>query len=146
MSQPIRWSLNALPFLVALVLLVAVPKIEAWMFPVISSFTITSIDREGDMLVIKGYMRKNRECKFVGVSAVGEGDKSSVDIPLVFRDYPHDNTGTRPTGTQAWGPWSMTIPKLPRIHSIDIEATHACHPMWTTSTHMAKIPVLEASK
>jgi hypothetical protein len=142
MSSQIKWSLNALPFIVALALLVAVPKIEAWLLPVVSSFTVTSIEREGDMLVVKGYMRKERECKFVGVSAVGEGNSASVDIPLVFRDYPHDNTGTRPTGTQAWGPWSMTIPKVPRIHSIDVDATHACHVLWTTSTHMAKIPVL----
>lgn len=142
MSRNIRWSLNILPFLVALLLVTAIPRLEAFFLPVVHSFTVTSVTRTGDVLMVKGYMRKDRDCSFVGVSATGIGNDAKVAIPLVFRDGAYDNTGTRPTGTQSWGPWTLHIPVAPQIHSIDMDATHACHPLWTTRTHLVSIPVI----
>jgi hypothetical protein len=141
-TRPIKWSLNALPFLVALLLVTVIPKLEAWLMPVITNFTVTSVSRVNNTLVISGYLRKDRDCAFVGVSAIGLGGDRKVAVPLVFRDSLYDNNATRPQGTQAWGPWTLQIPVVPHIQTVDLDSTHTCHPLWTTTTHMAAIPVI----
>lgn len=142
MTRPTRWSLNALPFVFALLLVTLIPKLEAWLLPVVADFTVTSVSRVNDTLVVKGYMRKDRDCSFVGISATGRGNGKKVAVPLVFRDSAYDHNATRPQGTQSWGPWTLQIPVVPYIQTIDLDSTHQCHALWTTTTELVGIPVI----
>ena len=144
----IKLALRVLPILIAILLLTVLSWAEYTFFPVIKNFHLTSIERVDNYIVMQGYMRKVRDCRYVGVSAEGITPSGRVDLPLRFLDSAiiiNDNT-TRPQGTQNWGPWKVVIPTVPNISTVVLYSVHSCHPVWGTTTELARLPLLAAQK
>lgn len=141
-DQRVKFSLNFLPALVAIFLVVMLPKLEHWLFPVIKDFVIVGMVKEPQAVTINGYMRKVRDCKFVGVQATSiTPDGHEHDAPLIFLDA-KDNNASRPQGTQGWGPWRITV-KVADADSVRLTATHRCHWVYANDTTLATVPLRE---
>jgi hypothetical protein len=136
-----RLQAHTWPILIGVALVGAANWLEHVTMPVVTDFTVVEMAREADKLRLSGWMRKSRNCQFAGVTAEGLTSTGAVsELPLSFRDAGQD-TATRPTGTQSWGPWSVELPVVPDIRSITLTALHRCHPAWVTTTELIKIPV-----
>ena len=146
-SPYIKLVLRVLPILIAILLLTALRWAEYVFFPVVKNFHLTSIERVDNYIVMQGYMRKVRDCRYVGVSAEGITPSGPVDLPLKFLESNsiNDNT-TRPQGTQNWGPWRVVIPTMPNISTVVLYSVHSCHLAWETTTELARLPLLAAQK
>ena len=146
-SPHIKLVLRVLPILTAILLLAVFRWAEYTFFPVVKNFHLTSIERVDNYIVMQGYMRKVRDCRYVGVSAEGLTPSGYVDLPLRFLDSAiiNDNT-TRPQGTQNWGPWKVVIPTAPNINTVVLYSVHSCHLAWETTTELARLPLLAAKK
>ena len=142
-----RISMQVLPVFVAVLILVLAKGAEFYFMPVVKNFHLTSIERVDNYIVIRGYMRKVRDCRYVGVSAEGITPSGRVDLSLRFLDSAiiNDNT-TRPQGTQTWGPWKVVIPAVPHISTVVLHSVHSCHLAWETTTELAWVPLLAAQK
>ena len=146
-SPYIKLVLRVLPILIAILLLTALRWAEYIFFPVVKDFHLTSLERVDNYIVMQGYMRKVRDCRYVGVSAEGTTTSGHVDLPLRFLESSivNDNT-TRPQGTQSWGPWRVVIPTVPNINTVVLYSVHSCHLAWETTTELARLPLLDAQK
>ena len=146
-SPYIKLVLRVLPILTAILLLTALRWAEYVFFPVVKDFHLTSLERVDNYIVMRGYMRKVRDCRYVGVSAEGITTSGHVDLPLRFLDSAiiNDNT-TRPQGTQNWGPWRVVIPTVPNISTVVLYSVHSCHLAWETTTELARLPLPAAQK
>ena len=146
-SPYIKLVLHVLPILIAILLFAVLRWAEYIFFPVVKNFHLTSIERVDNYIVMQGYMRKVRDCRYVGVSAEGIAPAGRVDLPLRFLDSAiiNDNT-TRPQGTQNWGPWRVVIPTVPTINTMVLYSVHSCHLAWETTTELARLPLLAAQK
>ena len=146
-SPYIKLVLRVLPILIAILLLIALRWAEYIFFPVVKDFHLTSLERVDNYIVMQGYMRKVRDCRYVGVSAEGTTTSGHVDLPLRFLEsaITNDNT-TRPQGTQNWGPWKVIIPASPNINTVVLYSVHSCHVAWETTTELARLPLLAAQK
>ena len=146
-SAYIKLALQVLPILIAILLLTVLRWAEYIFFPVVKDFHLTSIERVDNYIVMQGYMRKVRNCRYVGVSAEGITPSGRVDLPLRFLDSAivNDNT-TRPQGTQGWGPCKVVIPTVPNISSAVLYSVHSCHLAWETTTELARLPLQAAKK
>ena len=146
-SPYIKIVLQVLPILIAILLLTALRWVEYVFFPVVKDFHLTSIERVDNYIVMQGYMRKVRDCRYVGVSAEGITPSGHVDLPLRFLESNsiNDNT-TRPQGTQNWGPWRVVIPTMPNISTVVLYSVHSCHLAWETTTELARLPLPAAQK
>lgn len=131
-------ALRCWPFILGMLIVVGINKVEHWFFPVIEDFHVSSIERKGDYLVMSGFMRKVRDCQFSGVSAVIATGTSTVEVPITYLDTSSPHTRSVSTGIHGWGPWQLTIPKT--NGNIELTASHICHSWWTTQTHLARIP------
>ena len=146
-SPYIKLMLQVLPILTAILLLTALRWAEYIFFPVVKDFHLTSLERVDNYIVMQGYMRKVRDCRYVGISAEGITPSGHVDLPLRFLESNtvNDNT-TRPQGTQNWGPWRVVIPTVPNINTVVLYSVHSCHLAWETTTELARLPLLAAQK
>ena len=146
-SPYVKLVLRVLPILIAILLLTVIRWAEYTFFPVVRDFHLTSIERVDNYIVMQGYMRKVRDCRYVGVSAEGTAPSGHVDLPLRFLDTAivNDNT-TRPQGTQNWGPWKVVIPTVPNISTVVLSSVHSCHLAWETTTELARLPLLAAKE
>lgn len=136
------WLMNALPAIVAIALVVTLPQLERWLFPVVKDFVVVSMEKEPQAVTISGYMRKVRDCKFVGVQAVAvDANGYEYDVPIVFLDAKNNNAN-RPQGTQGWGPWRVTV-KVSEADAIRLSSTHRCHWVYANDTNLATIPLRE---
>lgn len=140
-------ALRILPILVAAFLLLGLRWVEYTFMPVVKDFHLTSIERTGNYIIMQGYMRKVRDCKYIGISAEGLTPAGHVDLPLKFLDSAiiNDNT-TRPQGTQNWGPWKVVIPASPSVTAMVFHSIHSCHLAWETTTELARVPLIAAQK
>ena len=140
MSRQVRVALWFWPFIFAGLLFFGVRQVERWFFPVVDTFSVTSIVREPEAITISGHLNKLRPCAFIGVSAEGnDGGMTHVDMPLVFLDNTEPSTRTRPTGSQPWGPWKIYIPLAPNVESVTLVAAHECHPLWITQSNLITV-------
>ena len=146
-SPYIKLVLRVLPILIAILLLTALRWAEYIFFPVVKDFHLTSLERVDNYIVMQGYMRKVRDCRYVGVSAEGTTTSGREDLPLRFLESNsvNDNT-TRPQGTQNWGPWRVVIPTVPNISTVTLYSVHSCHLAWETTTELARLPLLAAQE
>ena len=146
-SPYIKLMLQVLPILIAILLLTVLRWAEYIFFPVVKDFHLTSLERVDNYIVMQGYMRKVRDCRYVGVSAEGIAPSGRADLPIRFLESNavNDNT-TRPQGTQNWGPWRVVIPTVPNINTVVLYSVHSCHLAWETTTELARLPLLAAQK
>lgn len=141
-SKNTQFSLNILPYVVAMTIIIFLPRVESALMPVVKDFVVTSMSRDESSVTISGYMRKVRTCQFVGIQAAAVRGKTTYDVPLLFLDAKVDSHSTRPSGTQAWGPWRVTLPAV-QADEIHLTSTHRCHPVWATDTPLASLPLRE---
>ena len=99
---------------------------------------MTEIIRDADGLLIAGTMVKDRACDFIGVTAKAD---PNISLAIKFMDDDTPGTFSRPTGSQSWGPWKIFTPLAPKINTITLTASHACHPFWVTRTEMVNIVI-----
>lgn len=140
MSKQTEIALRLWPLVLGMLIILGSMKIEHLAFPVVEDFHISKMERKGDYVVMSGFMRKTRNCTFVGVSAELVQGKTILQIPLTYLDSVSDHTATRPIGTQGWGPWQILIPAVQSNATVALTATHKCHLWWTTQSHLANIP------
>lgn len=139
-EQKTRVFISLLPALVAALLVMLMPNLERIFAPVVRDFLITSMTSSGNSLVMTGYMRKVRDCRFVGVQAIAiDSAGHARDAPLIFLDAAN-NTATRPQGAQAWGPWKVTV-QATEAETLRLVATHRCHLVYANDTTLANIPL-----
>lgn len=139
-----RIGVKVVPFFVAVLLLVLTKGFEFYFMPVVKDFHLTQIRRDGGYIIMSGYMRKVRDCQFVGVSAAGVTDGGKVSLPMKFMNSESANDNdTRPTGMQKWGPWRIVIPTSPNVLSVELDSVHSCHIAWPSTTHLARVPVID---
>ena len=139
-----RIGMRVLPAFVAVLIVVLAKGAEFYFMPVVKDFHLSHIDRRDNKIVISGYMRKVRDCQFVGISTAGITKDGKVDLPLKFLDPASlMENGTRPTGTQAWGPWRITVPASPNVVAIHLESVHSCHIAWPSTTRLASVPIVD---
>ena len=131
-------ALRCWPFILGMLIVLGINKVEHWFFPVIEDFHVSSIERKGEYLIMSGFMRKTRDCKFSGVSAVIATGSSVVEVPITYLNTTVPHTLSVDMGTRGWGPWQLAIPKT--NGNIELTASHVCHSWWTSQTHLAKIP------
>ena len=68
MSKQTAFALRIMPFVLALAIVLGLPIVERLAFPVVRDFVVTSMLKEPSAVMLSGYMRKARDCEFVGVS------------------------------------------------------------------------------
>lgn len=138
----LRIALFLMPVAVAFGIIATIQYIEQAFFPVVSDFHVTSMRQYQDRIIMRGYMRKTRNCAFAGVSVFGSHGGEKTPLQLLFLDSVADShNATRPTGTQPWGPWRISIPVSPEIQMVTLTAIHDCHFAWATKTHLVTFPV-----
>lgn len=143
LSNPFtKIALKVVPVILAIIMLLLIRWGEYAFMPVVKDFHLTSVQRTESHVIMRGYMRKVRDCRFVGVSAEGVTDNGNVDLPLKFLESNHSDNSTRPQGTQDWGPWRIVIPVAPSVSAIDLRSVHSCHLAWETTTRLARVPLL----
>jgi hypothetical protein len=129
----------------AVIIVASIATLEPLLLPVVTQWTPTKMHREGDTVLINGYMNKTRDCEFIAVSATGTvlGQRDIVNVPLRFLDRPDGYTNvTRPVGTQDWGPWQIRLVSEVPITRVDFRVTHSCHAVWNTITHLGSLSVM----
>jgi hypothetical protein len=140
MSRSVVLALRFWPFVLGILIVFLLNFAERAVYPVIRDFVISEIQYEGDSMFVRGYMRKTRACKFVGVSTEAWDGSTWVELPLQFMDTAN-HKATRPTGTQAWGPWRIELPIRSQAAAIRMSALHSCHPAWSTETRLTQFPL-----
>ena len=138
MSRHVRIALSLWPFVFGALLIIGMVRVEQHFFPVVDSFTVASITRDADGLTMSGHLTKERACDFIGVTANAD---PGISLAIKFMDDDSPGTFSRPTGSQEWGPWKIFTPLAPKINTITLTASHACHPFWVTRTEMVKIVI-----
>jgi len=134
-------SLKLLPFVVAIGLLLLVPRVERFFLPVLEDFIITSIQKDEKVMVVHGYVRKVRDCEYVGTQAWVKHGQVRYEVPLVFPTTPSTRVSD-PSGPLMWGPITAYLP-LVSAEEIRVVMTHKCHPLWVHETQLLRMPVLE---
>lgn len=131
-------ALRCWPFILGMLIVLGINKVEHWFFPVIEDFHISKVERQGDYLIMSGFMRKVRDCQFSGVSASITQARITREVPITYLNTAYPHTATHAVGNIGWGPWQLAIPKT--SGNIEITASHLCHSWWTSQTQLAKIP------
>lgn len=98
------------PIIIGIAIVLILNRLEQIFDPVVKPFIITSLEHTETDIIASGFLKKIRDCEFVGIIAKS-GD---LDVSLNFRDS-KDQTKSRPVGYQTWGPWEMVIPKIAPI-------------------------------
>lgn len=135
--------LNLIPVAVVMFSVVVTKLLEPIFFPVVSGFLVHDIYHSGQLVTISGTMVKERNCRFESVTAYslfGNGLEKQR-VPVVFLDGQGDDTATRASGAQKWGPWRITIPVAPQTVAIELTSLHSCHWLWGQTTHLADVPL-----
>ena len=76
LSKPV----SLFPALMALLLLMFAHWTEQKFFPVVRDFTVLQMTRSEDKLQVGGLMRKDRPCKYIGVSAFAIYADGAADL------------------------------------------------------------------
>lgn len=123
-------------FAVAVSVLLLAYVAEPAYFPVIRDWTVTKLDRNGRQVMLSGYMRKIRSCPLIGIVVTNEdGDR----LPFSLVDGVESSASAgMPTGSQAWGPWSIVIEPSDGTSRLRFQATHQCHAGWPTTTELGE--------
>ena len=108
-------------------------------FPVVRGFEVTS-QRVTDLSVsIEGSVEKVRDCKLLENNAFKpEGRKIAINI---LDRHNEENQGTRPVGSQFWGPWEIFNQNN---DSVNIYITHTCSVFWSQTTKLTTLTLVKA--
>ena len=128
-----------LPMVLGMLLVLSLNRIEHYFFPVVTEFTVIKMQRAEGGLLVSGYMRKARNCQFVGATAKTQ---NGTELGLQFMDFPIHNASRAP-GSQAWGPWQIYLPLEPAAHTVHLSAVHTCHGFWASTTGLVTLPIIE---
>jgi hypothetical protein len=131
------------PFALAASVIYTAYVAEPLYFPVVRDWTVTEVHREGSNVVITGYMKKTRSCKFNGVTATDDND---VVLPLVLLEGVTDPVRRKPSGAVDWGPWKITLESAEVTSKISLSITHQCHVGWLTTTELGEVNLFSMLK
>lgn len=124
-------------FLIGIFFLVSAYCIDIFVFPVVTTFQVSMIDRSGDDLLISGTLKKSRSCALLqDVQAfTSRGER----LPIVFLDRKESATFSRPAidgANQPFGPWLI---KGGNNETFSMYSIHRCHALWTKETRLATV-------
>ena len=92
--------------------------LEPVVWPVVTDFEVTLVDRQKDRVRIAGTMDKQRDdCAFDDLVIYSKG----ALVGYTFDETPNE-THTRVEGDQSWGWWTL----LPPVREIEIYVRHEC--------------------
>jgi hypothetical protein len=95
------------------------------------------------VVMMSGVMNKVRNCDYRGIGAVAVYNTGESDsVPIWTQGNGTGDRYTRPTGTQAWGPWAITIPVSPETVAIKFDLVHQCHFLWSSGTELGLVPLV----
>lgn len=131
-----RLAMYLLPLVLGGLMVLGLNRAEHFFLPVVKDFVVTERVLETRGVVMSGFLRKVRDCEFIGTLATADpGGK----MGLQYLDSTYNTT--RGLGRQGWGPWRIYIPLIPSAKSVEIRAVHSCHPFWSTQTDLVTIPL-----
>lgn len=133
-----RVALALWPYVLGVLLVVGINRLEYAVFPVVSNFHITHMDRQTDAVTLSGVMRQERQCTFVGVTAKAELGGESLVLPMALFETP---VPAAEKDKQHWGPWKLTIPSKVFSGEVELMAWHRCHSLWASQTDLIRIPL-----
>ena len=136
MSRSTQTALSIMPYIFGALFMMAIVRLDGWMFPVVKDFNVQVVRREPTRVVFSGTMNKTRACEFLGVTATSGKDFS---LGVSFDDDITRKTSTRPTGVQEWGPWHIDIAPEDNVNYIELIAMHNCRPFGMVHTALATI-------
>lgn len=135
-AKPLLW-LGLMVYVSAMALPIF-GDLEGRSWPVVSAFEIRSVERNPDTIILKGVMRKQRECRYLGMTiyagSFGKPDMPRERLHVTFMDQSDDMSATRLPGMQFWGPWRIARPRRVTGPDLWIETRHHCHALWETQT------------
>lgn len=130
------------PVFGALVVVWIIFSVERIAFPVVENFSITSLERRGDVFVASGTYEKKRGCEllFTNIMAVPGANKNpSVLMRQIQAGEPGTNS---PVGLVKWGPYQIPAPQdLSFMGSVEVIGVHRCHALWSQTTTYVSLPV-----
>ena len=96
-------------------------------FPVVTEFVIEQAVHmtDGDSVVIRGSMRKVRDCRFIEV--VGLSGEKVVEVTFLDRI---GGDKSRAPGVSDFGPWRLH----PDASTMQLVVRHRCHGLWDSTT------------
>ena len=125
------------PWLSGISIVIAVNFVDTRVFPVVTVFTVDSLEVSADGAKIEGRLYKARgECEFQGAVAIVNHLDST---PIRFLDRPPGSmVYSRASGWQRYGPWLIDHPQ---VRDLRIVSTHQCHRLWRHVTDLLDMDV-----
>lgn len=113
---------------------------EMRLFPVVSQFQITSIDKTPGAVAVSGTYTKARPCELLITNVLGVS--LTGPATLLHQIRPADDGANLPTGKARWGPYKFSPPAdwADTTH-INVVGVHRCHALWSQQTVYASFPV-----
>lgn len=142
-----RFLSALMPALGFFLCLVVIYNFEARYNPIVTNWSLDSVEVRGDSYVVSGRLTKNRACELLSTSIVAV-PKDDGPRSIIYQLHPDDQIlgGDGPRGTSTWGPWSVPIPApliqhRAAIDRLEIIGTHRCHALWVQETMYGSIPI-----
>lgn len=133
---------GVIPLLLAMGLPYTANRAEHRYMPVVEDFVVLDMQVTQGSAVMSGVMNKVRNCQYLGLGATAIYNTGETDaVPVWTRGTINGQSFTRPTGSQAWGPWVITVPISPATVAIKFDLVHRCHLLWSSATDLGVIPL-----
>lgn len=141
-SQKLGMSLLTWGIIILAVLSVGAifQRYETSLFPVVTDFTVTSLERSENGLLVSGTMNKRRACEFLEITAYTYPDNDKFAIPTRVTFY-DDMVETRSAISQRWGPWSLHIPYEFEEVRVSVHSRHQCNLLYQTHSHLTDFTI-----
>lgn len=138
-SRHTKIALKLWPIVLGMLIILGMMRIEQAWFPVITDFHISKLEHKQGYVVLSGFMRKTRDCSFVGVSAELVNGSVRKGLPFTYSN-PYSDASMHQLDAQGWGPWKIIIPANQTNAIVSLTATHRCHVWWQTQSHLGNLP------
>ena len=131
MLKSLSWSQFLILGWVVLISLSYVGKVEGYVYPVITNFTIERTVSSGIGTIFWGSFDKVRNCSFNDHYVEYKED----DIYIKVHIQVLETAKIHKTGHQLYGPWYISVTK-DKLSELSFYAEHECVPFWKTITPM----------
>jgi hypothetical protein len=139
-----RWSTYLAASLVAIATYTMVPRVETYLYPVISYFQIDEVKVQPDgSTIISGVMSKNAgraHCVIQDLNVFATDRINPAKHVIVEVLHPDAGVRHRPAGPQTFGPWRLVAPEPPIGPAVEFRVVHRCHFLWHNEQVLTVMP------
>ena len=115
-------------------------QVEMRLFPVVSQFQITVLNKTINTVAVNGTYVKSRPCELLITNVIGVSPTGPA--LLLHQIRPADDGANLPTGKTRWGPYEFSYPTdWSGTTNIQVVGVHRCHALWSQQTVYASFPV-----